>query len=87
MVGKLLVTYRNLSKISPPLKICPPPFLNEVVAKGDFLSKVCPPIYAAAPAVMLSKKHQRSTTVQEEGLTDEGRHLLCKQVHDKRGIA
>ena len=25
----------------------PPPFLNEVVAKGAFLSKVHPPIYAA----------------------------------------
>ena len=29
------------------LKITPPPFSNEVaVVKGDFLSKVCPPIYA-----------------------------------------
>ena len=39
---------------------------------------------------MLSKNHQRSSTVQEEGLTNEGRHhwqLLHKQVHDKRGIA
>ena len=39
---------------------------------------------------MLSKKHQRNSTVQEEGLTNEGRHhllLLRKQAHDKRGIA
>ena len=37
----------------------------------------------------LSKKQLRSSTVQEEGLTNEGRHhllLLHKQVHDKRGI-
>ena len=82
--------YRNLPKISPPSKIRPPPFLNEVVAKGAFLSKVRPPIYAAVHAVMLSKKHRRSSTTQEEGLTNEGRHnllLLHKQAHDKRGIA
>ena len=39
---------------------------------------------------MLSKKHQRSSIVQEEGLTNEGRHHLLlshKQVHDKSGIA
>ena len=39
---------------------------------------------------MLSKKHRRSSTVQGEGLTNEGRHnllLLHEQVHDKRGIA
>ena len=35
-----------LSKIGPPLKISSPPFLNEGVAKGGFLSKVCPPIHA-----------------------------------------
>ena len=36
---------------------------------------------------MFSKKHQRSTTVQD--LKNEGRYhllLLHKQVHDKRGI-
>ena len=44
----------------------------------------------AVHAVMLGKKHRRSSTVQEEGLTDEGRHHLLslhKQAHDKRGIA
>ena len=65
--------------------------MNEIVAEGAFLSKVHPPIYAIVHAVMLSKKHQRSSsTVQEEGLTNEGRHhllLLHKQVHDKRSIA
>ena len=73
-----------------PRKHAHPPFLNEVVAKGAFLSKVCPPIYVAVHAVMLSKKHHRSSTVQEEGLTNEGRHhllLLCNHAHDKRGTA
>ena len=63
--------------------------MNEVVAKGAFLSKIHPPIYAAVHAVMLSKKHQRSSTVGEEGLTNEGRHqlmLLHKQVDEKRQI-
>ena len=35
---------------------------------------------------MLGKKHQRSCTVQEEGLIKEDRHhllLLYNQVHDK----
>ena len=47
------------------------------------------PIYATVHAVMLSKKHQRSSTVQEEGLKNEGRQhllLLHDQAHDKRGI-
>ena len=53
-----------------------PAFLDEVAAKGAFLSKVHPPIYAVV--------------LQEEGLTNDGRHhllLLYKQVHDKRGIS
>ena len=36
-----------------------------------------------------SKKHQRSSTVQEERLTDEDRHhllLLHKQEHDKEAL-
>ena len=37
-----IIMHRNLPKISSPLKILPPPFLNEVVA---FLLRVCPPIY------------------------------------------
>ena len=50
--------YHNLSKIGPP------PFLNEVIAKGAFLSLVCPLIYAAVHAVMLSKKHQEAARTQ-----------------------
>ena len=72
-----LAFYCNLSKIRPPLKISPTSFLNEVVAKSAFHSKVCPPIYAAVRAVVLSKKHQRSHTVQGEGLTNEGRPFCC----------
>ena len=49
------------------------------------------PIYAEVHAVMLSKKHRRSSTVQEDGVTNEGRHhllfILHEQAHDKRGIA
>ena len=40
--------------------------------------------------VMLGRKHKRSSIVQEEELTNEGRHhllLLHKQAHDKRNIA
>ena len=66
----------NLSEIGPPLKICPPPFLNEVIAKRAFLSKVRPPTCAVVHAVMLSKKHRRNSTFQEDGLTNEGRHHL-----------
>ena len=39
---------------------------------------------------MLGEKHKRSSTVQEEELTIEGRHhllLLHKQTHDKKSIA
>ena len=36
-------------------------------------------------AVMLGKKHQRISTVQEEGLTIEGRYLLLL-LQNKRGI-
>ena len=61
-----------------------PFFFNKVVAKGAFLSKVCPPIHAAVNAVMLIK--QEALKKQQKG-----RHgpllLLRKQVHDKRGIA
>ena len=55
--------YHNLSKIGPPSKISPPPFLNKVVAKGPFLLKVLPPIYAVVHAFRASKKHQRSSSV------------------------
>ena len=43
--------YCNLLKVGPPSKICPPPYLNEIVAKGVFLSKVHPPICPVVHAV------------------------------------
>ena len=61
-----------------------------MTAKGALLTKVHPPNCAAVDAVMLSKKQRRSSTVQEEGLTNESRHhllLLHKQARDKRDIA
>ena len=33
-------------------------------------------VYATLHAVMLSKKYQRSNSVQEEELTNEGRHTV-----------
>ena len=62
--------------------------MKEVVAKDAFSQSMHPPIYAIVHAIMVCKKHQRSCTVQEEGLIKEGRHLLLllhKQVHNKRG--
>ena len=81
MLATLELLYRNLLKIGPPSKISPPPFLNEVVAKGAFLSKVRPPIYATVHAVMLSKKCQRSSTVHMEGVTNEGTCCYCISKH------
>ena len=40
-----------------------PLLLNEVVAKSAFLPRVRPPTYAVVHALLLSKKHQRSSTV------------------------
>ena len=52
---------------------CPfPSFL--VLPLPAFLSKVRPPISAVVHAVTLSKKHQRSSTLEEKGLKNEGRH-------------
>ena len=50
------------------LKIAPPPFLNEVAAKGAFLSNIRPPIHATLQYMWLC------SAVQEEGVTNEGRH-------------
>ena len=51
--------------------------LSEVVAKGAFLSKVRLPIYDIVNAVILSKKHQRSTKeAEQEGVKNGGRHHL-----------
>ena len=82
MDGFLTSTDRNdiaTVKIGPPSKISPPPFLNEVVAKGAFRSTCS--CYVI--------KHRRST-VQGERLSNEGRHNLLlryKQVHDNSSIA
>ena len=76
MMILIAYVYHNLLKKAHPQKYAHPPFLNEVVAMGAFLSKVRPPIYGAVYAVMLSKKHLRNSTVQEEALTNEGRHHL-----------
>ena len=62
-----------------PQKYAHPPFLTEVVAKGAFLSKVRPPICAVLHGIILSKKHRRSSTVQEEGLTRQPLLLLHKR--------
>ena len=61
--------------------ISPPPSLNEVVAKVLFPFKVCLLIYAIVHAVILSKKYQRSSSEQEDGLMSESRHhfLLVHQ--------
>ena len=80
-----LSTYRNPRKEAHPQKYVHPSFLNEVVAKGAFLSKVRSPIYAAVHAVMLSKKHRRSSSSKKAGV-----HHWCYCVSKsmtKRGIA
>ena len=68
-----------ISKIGPSSKISPPPFFEWSCCFS--LKTTVPPIYATV--------HQRSSTVQEEGLTNEGGHhllLLHNQAHDKRDI-
>ena len=55
-----------ISENRPTLKNQPTPFLNEGIAKGAFLLKVQTAIYAALHAVVLSRKFQRSSTVQGE---------------------
>ena len=83
------VIFKN--KPTPPPPPPPPshPSLFKFVAQGALISLVSIPtcIYAAVHVVILSKNHQRSNTVQEEGLTNEGScHLLFlhRQAHDKR---
>ena len=63
--------YRNLSKISPPLKIspCTASVLNEDFTKGAFFAEVQVHhlfTYATIHAII-----QEASTVQEEGLTNE----------------
>ena len=66
--------YCNLSKIGPPLKISPPPFCNEVVPNGVFLT------YLSCRTCSYVK--QEAVTLQEERVTNEGRHICCH----KKGI-
>ena len=65
--------------------------MNAVAAKGAFLPKVCPPVYATVNAVIYVKQEaQEKQYCERGGLTNEGLHnllLLYKQAHDKRGIA
>ena len=82
----IMLISRNLPKISPPSKIHAPPFLNEVVAKDAFLSKVRPPVNAAVHAVVLSKKHRRSRKKQHEGRHAPFCYCVSKRM-TKRGIA
>ena len=44
-----------------------------------------PPVYATVH-VVISKKHQSSSTMQEEGLANEGRHHLLLQVASPNNI-
>ena len=74
-----------------PLKISPPPVLNEVIAS---LSKVHPPIYTMeymwSCQTRSTEGALKSSTVQEEGLTNKGRQhllLLHKPAPDNKGIA
>ena len=85
--NECIMIYRTLPKIGPPSKISPPPFLNEVVAKGAFLSKTMPTYLCCSMYCYVKQEVPKSST---ERLANEGRHhllLLHKQVHDTRGIA
>ena len=65
------------------------PFMNEMITKSVFFSKVHPPVYVIMHAVALGKKHYRSCTVNSMELTTEGKYhlqLLHEQTHDKRGL-
>ena len=68
------VQYWNLPKIGPPLKISPPHGPLFCCNRCFSLSKVHPPIYATVHAVILRKKHQRSSTVHKG--TNKWRQIL-----------
>ena len=44
------------------------------------------PTYAIVHAVMLGKKHQISSTIQEEGLTNEGRDICIIKCMTKEAL-
>ena len=58
----------NLKDV-PTLQNKPTHLFRRSCYKDAFLSKVHPPIYAIVHVVMFSKKHQGSSIVQEEGLS------------------
>ena len=70
-----------------PSKISPPPFSIECFSLRKYTTYLGNSTYSYVKQEA-SKKHQRrSGTVQEEGLTNEGRSyllLLHNQTHDKR---
>ena len=71
----------NLSKIGPPSKVSSPPFLMKLLQRMFFSWK-----YTNQFMQQYCYVKQRSSTVQLEGLTNEGRHdflLLHKQVQVK----
>ena len=75
--------YRNLSKISPPSKIRPPPFFKWSCCKGCFSLKNMPTHLCCSTCCYVKQEAPQKQ--------HEGRHppllLLRKQAHDKRGIA
>ena len=56
MTSSQVQVYHNLTKIGPSSKINHPPFLNEAIAKGTFLSKIRPLVYAAVHEVQEASK-------------------------------
>ena len=56
MTSSQVQVYHNLTKIGPSSKINHPPFLNEAIAKGTFLSKIRPLVYAAVHEVQEAPK-------------------------------
>ena len=83
--------YYNLLKLNRSTLINKPTslYFNQGIAIGEFSlegANVYPNIYAVVHVVMFNKKHRISSTVQEEKLTNDGRHhllLLHNQVHHK----
>ena len=65
-----------LFQLGPNSKISPPPFFSYC-----FPLESMPPIHAVVHVVML-----RSSVLKQVKQTNEGRLLLYKQAHDKRGI-
>ena len=67
----------NFSKTGPPSEISPPPFLNEIVAKGCFSLESMPTYLCHSTYCYVEQE------AVLEGLTNEGWHHLHKQMYDK----